>query len=146
MLLCPWDLPGKNPGVDSHSLLQGIFLTQGLNYLRSKKSNQDLSHLRQEMQNNRGFSKAVYFSGMQRQVVWRLVGFFRVSRTALSCEDSWSQMGSRKLLITCSSKLVEEGIRTFQVFEDTFPKLLRSLARTYWHLAAWEAGKVIFRF
>ena len=131
MLLCPWDLPGKNPGVDSHSLLQGIFLTQGLNYLRSKKSNQDLSHLRQEMQNNRGFSKAVYFSGMQRQVVWRLVGFFRVSRTALSCEDSWSQMGSRKLLITCSSKLVEEGIRTFQVFEDTFPKLLRSLARTY---------------
>ena len=131
MLLCPWDLPGKNPGVDSHSLLQGIFLTQGLNYLRSKKSNQDLSHLRQEMENNRGFSKAVYFSGMQRQVVWRLVGFFRVSRTALSCEDSWSQMGSRKLLITCSSKLVEEGIRTFQVFEDTFPKLLRSLARTY---------------
>ena len=87
--------------------------------------------MRQEMQNNRGFSKAVYFSGMQRQVVWRLVGFFRVSRTALSCEDSWSQMGSRKLLITCSSKLVEEGIRTFQVFEDTFPKLLRSLARTY---------------
>ena len=23
--------PGKNPGVGSHSLLQGIFLTQGLN-------------------------------------------------------------------------------------------------------------------
>ena len=31
MLLCPWDSPGKNPGVDSHSLLQGIFPTQGLN-------------------------------------------------------------------------------------------------------------------
>ena len=28
---CPWDSPGKNTGVDSHSLLQGIFLTQGLN-------------------------------------------------------------------------------------------------------------------
>ena len=28
-LLCPWDPPGKNTGVGSHSLLQGIFLTQG---------------------------------------------------------------------------------------------------------------------
>ena len=27
-LLCPWDSPGKNPGVGGHSLLQGIFLTQ----------------------------------------------------------------------------------------------------------------------
>ena len=30
-LLCPWDYPGKNTGVGSHSLLQGIFPTQGLN-------------------------------------------------------------------------------------------------------------------
>ena len=30
-LLCPWDSPGKNTGVGCHSLLQGIFLTQGLN-------------------------------------------------------------------------------------------------------------------
>ena len=30
-LLCPWDSPCKNTGVDCHSLLQGIFLTQGLN-------------------------------------------------------------------------------------------------------------------
>ena len=30
-LLCPWDSPGKNTGVDCHSLLQRIFLTQGLN-------------------------------------------------------------------------------------------------------------------
>ena len=28
--LCPWDFPGKNTGVGCHSLLQGIFLTQGL--------------------------------------------------------------------------------------------------------------------
>ena len=28
-LLCPWDSPGKNTVVDYHSLLQGIFLTQG---------------------------------------------------------------------------------------------------------------------
>ena len=30
-LHCPWDFPGKNTGVGCHSLLQGIFLTQGLN-------------------------------------------------------------------------------------------------------------------
>ena len=29
--LCPWDSPGKNTGVGYHALLQGIFLTQGLN-------------------------------------------------------------------------------------------------------------------
>ena len=30
-LLCPWDFPGKNTGVDCHSLFQRIFPTQGLN-------------------------------------------------------------------------------------------------------------------
>ena len=30
-LLSPWDFPGKNTGVGCHFLLQGIFLTQGLN-------------------------------------------------------------------------------------------------------------------
>ena len=30
-LLCPWDIPDKNTGVGCHFLLQGIFLTPGLN-------------------------------------------------------------------------------------------------------------------
>ena len=30
-LLCPWDSPDKNTGVGCHFLIQGIFLTQGLN-------------------------------------------------------------------------------------------------------------------
>ena len=38
-LLCPCDSPGKNTGLGSHSLLQGIFLTQG--------SNPGLLHCRQ---------------------------------------------------------------------------------------------------
>ena len=29
-VLCPWDFPGKNTGVGSHILLQGIFPTQRL--------------------------------------------------------------------------------------------------------------------
>ena len=31
MILCPWNFPGKNTRVGSHSLLHGIFLTQRLN-------------------------------------------------------------------------------------------------------------------
>ena len=38
-LLCPWDFPGKNTGMDYHFLLQRIFPTQG--------SNPDLLHCRQ---------------------------------------------------------------------------------------------------
>ena len=30
-LLCPWDSTGENTGVGCHALLQGIFMTQGLN-------------------------------------------------------------------------------------------------------------------
>ena len=30
-MFCPWNSPGKSTGVGSHSFLQGIFLTQGLN-------------------------------------------------------------------------------------------------------------------
>ena len=30
-LLCPWDFPSKSTGKGSHFLLQGIFLTKGLN-------------------------------------------------------------------------------------------------------------------
>ena len=30
-LLCSWDFPGQNTGAGCHSLLQGIFLTQGSN-------------------------------------------------------------------------------------------------------------------
>ena len=30
-LLCPWDFSGKDTGVGCHFLLQGTFLTQGLN-------------------------------------------------------------------------------------------------------------------
>ena len=42
-LLCPWDSPGKNTGVSCHSLLQGIFLTEG--------SNPGLLHCRQILYN-----------------------------------------------------------------------------------------------
>ena len=43
-LLHPWDSPGKNTGVGCHSLLQEIFLTQGLN-LGLPHCRQTLYHL-----------------------------------------------------------------------------------------------------
>ena len=60
--LCPWDFPGKNTGVGSHFLLQGIFLTQGSNpgllhcrqilyqwrYQGSPQSNYIILHFRQQ--------------------------------------------------------------------------------------------------
>ena len=47
-LLCPQDPPGKNPGVGCHSLLQGIFQTQGLN-LGLSQPRQSLHHLSQDL-------------------------------------------------------------------------------------------------
>ena len=45
-LLCPWNSPGKNTGVSSHSLLQGIFLTQESNpgFLHCRQILYCLSH------------------------------------------------------------------------------------------------------
>ena len=43
-LLYSWDSPGKNTGVDSHSLLQGIFLTQNLGLLHCMQILYCLSH------------------------------------------------------------------------------------------------------
>ena len=57
--LCPWDFPGKNIGVGSHSLLQGIFPIQGLNL--------GLKHCRQILyclshQKNLCLQRETYFS------------------------------------------------------------------------------------
>ena len=49
-LLCPWDSPGKNTGLGSHFLLQGIFPTQGssprlLSLLRWQVDSLPLCHM-----------------------------------------------------------------------------------------------------
>ena len=46
MLLCLWGYPGRNTGVDCHALLQGIFLSRGLNprLLRWQVDSLPLSH------------------------------------------------------------------------------------------------------
>ena len=56
-LICPWNSPGKNTGMGSHSFLHGIFLTQRLNldllhcrqilyHLSHQRSHQKHTHIR----------------------------------------------------------------------------------------------------
>ena len=44
--VCPWNSPGKNTGVGCHSILWGVFLTQGSNLglLHSRQILDCLSH------------------------------------------------------------------------------------------------------
>ena len=73
-LLCPWDSPGQNTGVGGHSLLQGIFPTQGLNLglLHCRQIPYRLSH-----QGSPGCQPTTLLSG--RRSLWpildRMVGF-----------------------------------------------------------------------
>ena len=62
-LLCPCDSPGKNFGVGSHSLLQGIFLSQRLNpsLLRCRWILCPLSHWR----DSHGYHECVHAKAFQ---------------------------------------------------------------------------------
>ena len=51
-LFCPWDFPGKNTGVGSHSLLQGIFPSQGLCLLHWQADSLPLHHLGSQVWTN----------------------------------------------------------------------------------------------
>ena len=65
-LLCPWDSPDKNTGVGSHALLQGIFLTQGLNpglpHCRSILYHQSHQETRFQIECANDFLSSVQFS------------------------------------------------------------------------------------
>ena len=73
-LLCPWNSPGKNTGVDCYSLLQGIFPTLG--------SNPGLLHCRQILYHlsHRGGPKMYYF-----KVSFALT-YFHVSKDSIDKE------------------------------------------------------------
>ena len=74
-LLCPWNSPGKSTGVGSHSHLQGIFLTQGLNpgLSRCRQSLYHLGHQTSPQWNNLPLSQSLG-KGWGRGLVWTLLG------------------------------------------------------------------------
>ena len=71
--LCPWNSPDKNTGVGCHSLLQGIFLTQG--------SIPGLPHCRQILYRLRGPSKPVPACGSVKHLKKR-----QISLELLQCQ------------------------------------------------------------
>ena len=78
--LChPWDFPGKNTGVGCHFLLQGIFLTQGLN--------SGLLHCRQTLH-------CLSHQGSIGQIVWDL----RLGKRFLKLTKSQTIKKNGKLL------------------------------------------------
>ena len=76
-LLCPWNFPGKNTGVGCHALLQGSFLTQGLNlgllhyrqilyHLSHDNSTYDICQAYHVVPGEKGCSHAVEFIAGKR--------------------------------------------------------------------------------
>ena len=68
-LLCPWDSPGKNTGVGCHSLLQGIFPTQGSNQglLHLYADSLPLSYQRRHPGNDVWLADKMWVTGLQGQ-------------------------------------------------------------------------------
>ena len=69
-LLCPWNCPGKNTGLGSHPLLQGILPTQG--------SNPGLLHCRQILYHLRATREALHCwrECQLVQILWKTVWRF----------------------------------------------------------------------
>ena len=67
-LLHPWDSPGKNTGVNCHSILQGIFLTQW--------SNPGLPHCRQTLYclSHKTYSQRENFGSSKRKAICHIQG------------------------------------------------------------------------
>ena len=126
-LLFPWNSAGKNTGVGSHSLLQGIFLTQGWN-LGLLHCRQILYHL-----SHQGSPKGIILSSKQLMMKTVRISFFFFSvflkefLSALSlgcCEWTFCScrergplllrnMGSRlEGLSSCGSRAVEHWLRS----------------------------------
>ena len=98
MLLSPWDIPGKNTGVGCHSLLQGIFPTQGLNpgllhcrsipYHRGAREAQKPSRVESNCRGRKILLPHV-------RIGCRSLTFFLLSRKLKSSEIPWLIKGSQ---------------------------------------------------
>ena len=88
-MVCPWNSPGKNTGVGCHSLLQGIFATQGLNP-GLLHCGQILYHL-----SNQGSPWAVYAYSFSLCILF----FFFPAWNLCYCMQTFSNCGEQGLLL-----------------------------------------------
>ena len=134
--LCPWDSPVKNSGVGSHSLLWGIFPTQGLNLclLQCKQILYPLSH-----QNKIHTALWVYsvsfvvvhwLSGVPLFVMpWTVADqaslFLTVSWRLLKLIFIESMMPSNHLILCCPPLLLPSILPSIRVFSNESALLIR---------------------
>ena len=97
-LLCPWDSPGKNTGVGSLSLLQGIFSNQW--------SNPGLSHCRWLLYH-------LSHQGSPRILKWVACAFLQ--RIFLTQELNWGLLHYRQILYQLSYQGSPSIIREVQI-------------------------------
>ena len=97
-LLCPWNSPGKNTRMDSHSLLQGIFPAQG--------SNLGLLHC--------------------RQILYHLNYQAHLQSEALSVNNhSWDQWSLNVIIIKKDGRGNQAyGCHTWELMENPLQRLL----------------------
>ena len=98
-LLCPWNSPGKNTGVGSHSLLQGNFLTQGSNpcLLDCRRILYHLNHLFKRLVTSLlslDFVLGKYFS-CTRQKYKQNLGHWKRKKIILGPDPLWKFYQSR---------------------------------------------------
>ena len=109
--LCPWDSLGKNGGVGCHSLLRGIFPTQGSN-LGLPVCRKILYHLSHREATNRGWwcsngEVAVRTDGGGREHF--IPGSYSALATRLESGRSSSKAGAMMLCILQEEMEVQEG-------------------------------------
>ena len=73
-LLCPWDSPGKNTGMDCHALLQGIFPTQESNLCPPNLLHWRVGSLKPQVED------------------WKLLSLWGVNPTDTRIEPHWKSL------------------------------------------------------
>ena len=111
-LLYPWDFSGKNTGVGCHSLLQGIFLTQGSNlhlllyrkilyHWATREAQMQMVIIKKTINNKYGQGCAekgtlvqCWWACKLVQPLWKAVGrFLKKSKTELSYDPAILLLG-----------------------------------------------------
>ena len=98
-LIHPWNSPGKNTVVNCHSLLQGIFMTQGSNpgLLHCRQTLYCLSHKTYSQRENLGSSKrkAIYhIQGNLHKIISSFLSRNITERTEMIYSKCWKKKKS----------------------------------------------------
>ena len=128
-LLCPWDFPGKNTGVDGHTLLlQGIFPTQGWN---PRHLHWQVNSLLLSQQESPWPSLLWYcFAGMG----WWALGFLVKTFSDCKCQSKAFPTMATKGSQPSEGRLMAQGLLWPLLASVSFLVLVASTSRRKWAL------------